>query len=125
MLTNDPLSQWDQDHFFHASTHLAQFARGEIPSRIMTGGEGVYVTDRDDNRFLDAFAGLYCVNVGYGRQSISEAIAGRVIKSSALPLIEWVIFIVSYYQDKDRVHQDESKWHWQTAFYYGNLCCEP
>lgn len=77
MLKNDQLSQWDQDHFFHASTHLGQFARGEIPSRIITGGEGVYITDRDDNKLLDAFAGLYCVNVGYGRQEISEAIAAQ------------------------------------------------
>lgn len=75
MLKNDQLSQWDQDHFFHPSTHLAQFARGELPNRIITGGEGVYITDRDDNRLLDAFAGLYCVNVGYGRQEIAEAIA--------------------------------------------------
>lgn len=75
MLKNDQLSQWDQDHFFHASTHLGQFARGEISSRIITGGKGVYISDRDDNKLLDAFAGLYCVNVGYGRQEIAEAIA--------------------------------------------------
>ena len=75
MLKNDQLGQWDQDHFFHPSTHLAQFARGELPNRIVTGAEGVYITDRDDNRLLDAFAGLYCVNVGYGRQEISDAIA--------------------------------------------------
>lgn len=77
MLKNDQLSQWDQDHFFHASTHLGQFARGEISSRIITGGEGVYISDRDDNKLLDAFAGLYCVNVGYGRQEIAEAIADQ------------------------------------------------
>lgn len=77
MLKNDQLSQWDQDHFFHASTHLGQFARGEIGSRIITGGEGVYIHDRDDKKFLDAFAGLYCVNVGYGRQEISDAIAAQ------------------------------------------------
>jgi len=77
MLKNDQLSQWDKDHFFHASTHLGQFARGEIPNRIITGGEGVYITDRDDNKLLDAFAGLYCVNVGYGCQEISEAIAAQ------------------------------------------------
>ena len=75
MLKNDQLSQWDQDHFFHASTHLGQFARGEIGSRIISGGQGVYIHDRDDNQFLDAFAGLYCVNVGYGRSEISDAIA--------------------------------------------------
>ena len=75
MLKNDQLSQWDQDHFFHASTHLGQFSRGEIGSRIISGGEGVYIRDRDDKAFLDAFAGLYCVNAGYGRQEISDAIA--------------------------------------------------
>jgi len=75
MLTNDQLSQWDRENFFHPSTHLAQFARGDLPNRIVTGGDGVYITDRDGNRLLDAFAGLYCVNVGYGRTEIADAIA--------------------------------------------------
>lgn len=75
MLTNDELAQWDRDNFFHPSTHLGQFARGEAAQRIVTGGEGCHITDRDGNRLLDAFAGLYCVNVGYGRTEISEAIA--------------------------------------------------
>lgn len=75
MLTNDQLSQWDRENFFHPSTHLAQFARGEMDNRIVTGGSGVHIEDRDGNRLLDAFAGLYCVNVGYGRTEIAEAIA--------------------------------------------------
>ncbi|MCF8481303.1 MAG: aspartate aminotransferase family protein [Rhodospirillum sp.] len=75
MLKNDQLEQWDRENFFHPSTHLAQFARGELPQRVVTGGSGVYIEDRDGNRLLDAFAGLYCVNVGYGRQDIAEAIA--------------------------------------------------
>ncbi|MFC4272597.1 aminotransferase class III-fold pyridoxal phosphate-dependent enzyme [Sneathiella chungangensis] len=77
MLTNDQLSLWDRENFFHPSTHLAQFARGEMPSRIIKTGEGVYITDRDGNRLLDAFAGLYCVNIGYGRQEVAEAIAAQ------------------------------------------------
>jgi L-2,4-diaminobutyrate transaminase len=75
MLKNDQLDQWDRENFFHPSTHLAQFARGEAPNRIVTGGSGSHIEDRDGNRLLDAFAGLYCVNVGYGRQEIAEAIA--------------------------------------------------
>lgn len=75
MLKNDQLDQWDRENFFHPSTHLAQFARGEMPNRIVTGGSGCHIEDRDGNRLLDAFAGLYCVNVGYGRQDIAEAIA--------------------------------------------------
>ncbi len=77
MLTNDPLAQWDRESFFHPSTHLAQYARGETPSRIITGGEGVHIADRDGHRLLDAFAGLYCVNVGYGRNEIADAIAAQ------------------------------------------------
>ncbi len=77
MLRNDQLDAWDRENFFHPSTHLAQFARGEAPSRIVTGGEGCHITDRDGNRLLDAFGGLYCVNVGYGRQEIAEAIADQ------------------------------------------------
>ncbi|TCD16525.1 aspartate aminotransferase family protein [Oricola cellulosilytica] len=75
MLRNDQLDQWDRDHFFHPSTHLAQFSRGEAPNRIVSGGEGSFITDRDGRRLLDGFAGLYCVNVGYGRTQIAEAIA--------------------------------------------------
>jgi L-2,4-diaminobutyrate transaminase len=72
---NDMLDQWDRDNFFHPSTHMGAHARGELPNRIMTGAQGVYVTDRDGRSSLDAFAGLYCVNVGYGRTEIAEAIA--------------------------------------------------
>jgi len=75
MLKNDQLEQWDRENFFHPSTHLAEFARGNLPQRVIEGGEGCYITDRDGKRSLDAFAGLYCVNVGYGRQEIAEAIA--------------------------------------------------
>lgn len=75
MLKNDLLEQWDRENFFHPSTHLAQFARGEAPHRVVTGGKGSHIEDRDGNRLLDAFAGLYCVNVGYGRPEIADAIA--------------------------------------------------
>ncbi|RNF33444.1 aspartate aminotransferase family protein [Paracoccus methylarcula] len=77
MLTNDKLAEWDRESFFHPSTHLAQFARGEAAQRIVTGGEGVFIQDRDGTRLLDGFAGLYCVNVGYGRKEIAEAIADQ------------------------------------------------
>ncbi len=75
MLRNDQLDQWDRDNFFHPSTHLAQHARGESPSRIIQTASGCHIEDRDGNRLLDGFAGLYCVNAGYGRREITDAIA--------------------------------------------------
>ncbi|WP_445500286.1 aspartate aminotransferase family protein [Microvirga sp. G4-2] len=81
-IIDNELDAWDRDHFFHPSTHMAQHARGETPNRIITGAEGVYIVDRNGKRSLDAFAGLYCVNVGYGRTKITDAIAEQ---AAALP----------------------------------------
>ncbi|KHA53186.1 aspartate aminotransferase family protein [Sulfitobacter geojensis] len=77
MLKNDQLDQWDRENFFHPSTHLAQHARGESPSRVIKTASGVHIEDRDGNKLLDAFAGLYCVNAGYGRREITDAIAAQ------------------------------------------------
>lgn len=75
MLKNDQLDAWDREAFFHPSTHLAQHARGESPNRVIRTAKGAHIEDRDGTQLLDAFAGLYCVNVGYGRPEIAEAIA--------------------------------------------------
>ena len=68
------LSARDRAHVFHPSTHLAQHARGDTPNRIVTGGQGIYIVDSEGRESLDAFAGLYCVNIGYGRTEVADAI---------------------------------------------------
>lgn len=42
-------------------------------ARIMSKAEGVYIWDENGNKYLDAFAGLWCVNLGYGRMELVEA----------------------------------------------------
>lgn len=42
-------------------------------ARIITRGEGVYVWDTEGNKILDGMAGLWCVNVGYGRRELIDA----------------------------------------------------
>ncbi|MFN4153188.1 MAG: aspartate aminotransferase family protein [Paracoccaceae bacterium] len=71
------LPAWDRDHFFHPSTPAGQHARGDSPRRQITGGDGVHIVDSAGKRSLDAFGGLYCVNVGYGRTEIAEAMAAQ------------------------------------------------
>jgi putrescine aminotransferase len=39
---------------------------------VIARAEGTYLYDSEGERLLDAFAGLWCVNVGYGRKSIAE-----------------------------------------------------
>jgi len=43
MLKNDHLEAWDRENFFHPSTHLAEFARGVTPHRIITGAKGCHI----------------------------------------------------------------------------------
>jgi hypothetical protein len=51
---NNELSAWDRDHFFHPSTHMGEHARGESPTRVIGGGEGVYITDTSGTKSLVA-----------------------------------------------------------------------
>lgn len=65
MLDNSTeLTTWDRDHFFHPWTHVGAHSRGDIPTRVIGRGEGIYITDSCGKTSLDAFAGLFCVNVG-------------------------------------------------------------
>lgn len=61
----------DAAHHMHPFTHGT--ALNEKGSRIMVKGEGVYVFDSEGNKILDAMAGLWCVNIGYGREELVEA----------------------------------------------------
>lgn len=61
----------DADHHLHPFGDSGAIAAEG--ARIITRAEGVYVWDSEGNRYLDAFAGLWCVNLGYGRQELVEA----------------------------------------------------
>ncbi len=61
----------DRRHHIHPFTDSkALHAKG---SAIMTRADGVYIWDTDGKRYLDGMAGLWCVNVGYGRGELAEA----------------------------------------------------
>lgn len=47
-------------------------------SRIVTHAEGCYIHDGDGNRILDGMAGLWCVNIGYGRDELAEVAADQM-----------------------------------------------
>ena len=69
------LEDIDRDTIFHASTDLHAHAHGTSGGpRIIDTGSGARIRDAAGVELLDAFAGLYCVNVGYGRSEIADAI---------------------------------------------------
>ena len=61
----------DRQHYLHPFTDYKMLhARG---TRVIVKAEGVYLYDSDGNRILDGMAGLWCVNLGYGRRELAEA----------------------------------------------------
>jgi L-2,4-diaminobutyrate transaminase len=68
------LLEIDRKNVFHSSTHLKQYADGDLAGRIITSAEGIRIKDSEGVELIDAFAGLYCVNIGYGRTEMAEAI---------------------------------------------------
>jgi putrescine aminotransferase len=63
--------EMDRDHYLHPFTDHKDL--GATKSRIITRADGVYIYDADGNKILDGMSGLWCVNVGYGRQALVDA----------------------------------------------------
>ncbi|RVU07179.1 aspartate aminotransferase family protein [Novosphingobium umbonatum] len=75
-LTNRSLIELDRDHLIHP---VASFRGHEAHgARVLASADGMWLTDIDGKRVIDAFAGLWCVNVGYGQESIVEAAADQM-----------------------------------------------
>ena len=72
------LQQLDAAHHLHPFNDNAALAKKG--TRILVRGEGAYVWDADGNKMLDAFAGLWCVNVGYGRKELGEAASRQMVE---------------------------------------------
>ena len=70
------LQDIDGQHHIHPFTdHKALMEKG---TRIITRADGVYLWDSDGNKILDGMAGLWCVNVGYGRQELVDAATNQM-----------------------------------------------
>ncbi|AHG49207.1 aminotransferase (plasmid) [Rhizobium leguminosarum bv. trifolii CB782] len=70
----------DRRTVLHPFTYLKNYAAGETDPTIVETGKGVRIRDASGREYLDGFAGLYCVNVGYGRTEVAEAIARQAYK---------------------------------------------
>lgn len=66
----------DRRHVLHPFQHFASFdAEGSL---VMTRGEGCYLYDENGKRYFDAVGGLWCTNIGLGRDEMADAIAAQV-----------------------------------------------
>ena len=75
MLSNS-LIEKDRAHYFHPVIPIR--AHEERGVTILQSGKGVFLTDIEGNELLDGFAGLWCVNAGYGHEAVVEAAAEQM-----------------------------------------------
>ena len=79
--TTKNTSDWqaaDSAHHLHSFTDTKSLA--EEGCRVITRADGIYIWDSDGNRLLDGMAGLWCVNLGYGRRELAEAAYGQLLE---------------------------------------------
>ena len=79
MTSSDATRRWqalDARHHLHPFTTHRELA--EKGARIITRAEGCYVWDSEGNRLLDGMAGLWCVQVGHGRERLARVAAEQI-----------------------------------------------
>jgi putrescine aminotransferase len=77
-LNTAELQAMDAAHYLHPFTDHKEL--GERGTRIIERAEGVYLWDSEGNKVLDGMAGLWCVNIGYGRKELAEAAYQQMLK---------------------------------------------
>jgi putrescine aminotransferase len=66
----------DAAHYLHPfSDYKSLAAKG---TRVITRADGVYIYDADGHQILDGMSGLWCVNLGYGREELVAAAAAQM-----------------------------------------------
>ena len=91
-------SDWqavDRAHHLHPFSDTKALA--EEGCRVITRADDIYIWDSEGRRLLDGMAGLWCVNIGYGRKELAQAAQRQLLelpyynnffKTSAPPAIE-------------------------------------
>jgi putrescine---pyruvate transaminase len=70
------LQALDAAHHMHPFTENAALAKKGV--RIMKSANGVWLTDTEGHKIIDGMAGLWCVNIGYGRKELAQVAARQM-----------------------------------------------
>lgn len=70
---NISLEELDKNSILHPATSIVDHLR--TGPTIMSRGQGIRLTDHTGREFIDLCAGLWCMNIGYGREEVGEAAA--------------------------------------------------
>ncbi|MBO8142790.1 MAG: aminotransferase class III-fold pyridoxal phosphate-dependent enzyme [Firmicutes bacterium] len=76
----------DLEHVWHPMLQHKGLERN--PPMVVTGARGSTIVDGDGREYLDAMAGLWCVNVGYGRKEIADAVYRQLLELPYYPHLQ-------------------------------------
>ncbi|MCK4868814.1 MAG: aminotransferase class III-fold pyridoxal phosphate-dependent enzyme, partial [Alphaproteobacteria bacterium] len=78
-LTFDTKKLQEQDrHWVHPWEDLKALPKAE--RTIIAQAEGIYLHDSDGNKLIDGPAGMWCVNIGHGREEMAQAISEQIMR---------------------------------------------
>jgi len=72
----------DRRYVWHAMSRYTPTSS----TMMVAEGEGAWISDIEGNRYLDGMSGLWCVNVGYGREELARAAYDQLVKLPYYPL---------------------------------------
>ncbi len=133
----------DRRSLFHAVSSIADTAKAG--PFVLTEGKGSMVTDEHGRDYLDMGAGLWCVNLGYGREEVAEAVAEATRKLSfqhlfggaaSAPAIELADRLLTLFRERAKAPHmarvffgssgsDANDTAYKTVLYYHNLIGQP
>ncbi len=76
--SQDTLNEWDRTHQLHP--WAAMDAWQESDYHPIESADGIYLWDSSGKRFIDGPGGMWCVQIGYGRRDMADAIAEQVLR---------------------------------------------
>ncbi|WP_369823546.1 aspartate aminotransferase family protein [Sporosarcina sp. P30] len=77
-------TEQNRDKVWH---HISAYNE-KNPPMIIESGENAWITDHKGNRYLDGMSGLWCVNVGYGREEIAQVAYEQLKKLAYVPMTQ-------------------------------------
>ncbi|TJY41552.1 aspartate aminotransferase family protein [Cohnella pontilimi] len=74
----------DRQFLWHAFSPY----KDQAPPMVVVEGKGSWITDLNGKKYLDAMSGLWCVNVGYGREELAKAAYDQLVTMPYYPLTQ-------------------------------------
>lgn len=83
-VTSDSVVQRDRQNVWH---HISPYNESSPPT-VFTEASGAWMTDHNGKKVLDGMSGLWCVNVGYGREELAKAAYDQMVKMAYTPMTQ-------------------------------------